>query len=154
MRTVVVCNQFDMKGSSQCAFLRTLLPYALTVTLVTSGCAVNGNSMADFSTSEELVTSSVATNAKPEGILETDAKVIKDAVVSADTTFLPLTWSNKETGSTGTITSIDSFKGNHGQLCRGFKTSVDNFKGIAYYNGETCHVKDENWVLSWFKAAD
>ena len=66
----------------------------------------------------------------------------------------PLAWSNPQTGSTGTIVAIDKFMGKHGQQCRGFKTSVDTFMGIAFYNGEACQISPGEWVLSWFKSSD
>ncbi len=120
-----------------------------------SGCAINGNSLPDIANSEQLVTNSVVDKAKPDGIEETDAELIKSTVVAAGTStnVTPLAWQNPETGSSGAIVAIDNFMGKHGQKCRGFKTSVANFMGIAYYNGETCQVSDEKWVLSWFKAS-
>ena len=42
-----------------------------------SGCAINGNSLPKITSGEQLVTSSVAKNSKPEGIEATDAELIK-----------------------------------------------------------------------------
>ena len=119
-----------------------------------SGCAVSGNSLPEIANSDQLVTKSVVKKTKPEGIEETDAELIKSTVVAAGSAkdVTPLAWQNPQTGSSGAIVAIDNFMGKHGQKCRGFKTSVANFMGIAYYNGETCQISGEKWVLSWFKA--
>lgn len=128
----------------------------LAVVLGTSGCAVNGDSLSQLAESEKLVTNSVASVAKPEGIEQTDAEIIKTAVADANVSspIKPLAWTNPETGSSGTIVAIEKFQGKHGQRCRGFKTSVDTFMGIAFYNGEACQTSPREWVLSWFKTAE
>ena len=120
-----------------------------------SGCAINGNALPDIADSDQLVTQSVVKKTKPEGIEATDAELIKSTVAAAGSSndVTPLAWRNPQTGSSGAIVAIDNFLGKHGQKCRGFKTSVTNFMGIAYYNGETCQISGEKWVLSWFKAA-
>ncbi|WP_198008701.1 RT0821/Lpp0805 family surface protein [Ahrensia sp. R2A130] len=121
-----------------------------------SGCAINGNSLPEVTSGEDLVTNAVNEQTKPEGVDGTDARVITDVVTTVPTPRqqMALNWSNPETGSTGTVLSIDSFKGKHGQICRGFKTSVNSFMGVALYNGETCKVREDRWLLTWFKPAD
>ena len=132
----------------------TVSPIAITFAILgASGCAINGNSLPQITSGEQLVTSSVAKKAKPEGIEETDAELIKTTVAAASDTATPLAWRNPQTGASGAIVAIDNFQGKHGQKCRGFKTTVANFMGISYYNGETCQVSSEKWVLSWFKAS-
>ncbi len=123
--------------------------------LAIGGCAIKGDALSNVASGDQLITHSVVDKSKPAGIEKADAEVIKTTVVSASgsTEVKPLAWTNPETGSSGAIVAIDSFMGKHGQKCRGFKTSVANFMGIAYYNGETCQISGENWVLSWFKAA-
>lgn len=118
-----------------------------------SGCAINGNSLTQVASGEQLVTSSVAKNSKPEGIEATDAELIKTTVAQASNEATPLAWRNPETGASGAIVAIDNFQGKHGQKCRGFKTTVASFMGISYYNGEACQISGKNWVLSWFKAS-
>ena len=144
------------RGSTGKHRYRSILPvFLLYVSVNAAGCSVTGNSFSSVSTGEELVTNSVVEKAKPEGVANTDAELIKDAVSTAkvNSSVPPLAWSNPETGSSGTIVAIDKFMGKHGQRCRGFKTSVDNFTGIAFYNGEACEISANEWVLSWFKAA-
>jgi len=127
----------------------------LSLALGASGCAVAGNSLPEIADGKQLVTNSVVKKAKTEGIEETDAELIKQTVSTASTASAaqPLAWTNPKTGSSGAIVAIDKFMGKHGQQCRGFKTSVDNFMGIAFYNGEACQISAGTWVLSWFKAA-
>ena len=122
---------------------------------LSSGCAVN-KGLPELASSEKIVTESVVAKSKPEGVAETDANVIKTAVAKAPIKkgSSALAWSNPETGSSGTIIAIDRFMGKHGQRCRGFKTSVDTFMGIAFYNGEACQISPGEWVLSWFKPSE
>ncbi|MEM1316857.1 MAG: RT0821/Lpp0805 family surface protein [Pseudomonadota bacterium] len=129
---------------------------ALAMAAFLSGCAVGGNSLATISSGEQLVTNAVNEETKTEGVDGTDAKVITDVVATVPTPRqnMALNWSNPETGSTGTVLSIDAFKGKHGQICRGFKTSVNSFMGVALYNGETCKVREDRWLLTWFKPAE
>lgn len=129
---------------------------AVVFAALASGCAINGNSLPEVTSGEDLVTNAVNEETKPEGVDGTDAKVITDVVTTVPTPRqqMALNWSNPETGSTGTVLSIDSFKGKHGQICRGFKTSVNSFMGVALYNGETCQVREDRWLLTWFKPAD
>ena len=133
---------------------RTIL--LLTLGIFASGCAVAGNSLPEITDGSQLVTNSVVEKAKTDGIEETDAEIIKATVATAGSASVsePLAWSNPETGSSGAIVAIDKFLGSHGQKCRGFKTSVDNFMGIAFYNGEACQIGAGEWVLSWFKPAN
>ena len=133
-----------------------IFPILLITVLGASGCAVSGNSLPDLIDNDALVTNSVASKTKAEGIAETDAEVIKQTVATANVAskIKPLAWSNPQTGSSGTIVAIDKFMGKHGQRCRGFKTSVDSFMGIAFYNGEACKISADKWVLSWFKASE
>ena len=133
--------------------LRLAWPAAF-LTLLISGCAVSGGDpIAQLASEEQLITGSVVEQAKPEGVSQTDADIIKTTVVGANgaSEAHPLAWNNPETGAFGSIIAIDKFMGKHGQLCRGFKTTVSNFAGVSYYNGETCQIEEERWVLSWFK---
>jgi surface antigen len=92
---------------------------------------------------------------KADGIDSTDTQLITSVVAEAETPGEPpslrLAWSNPGTGNHGTIMAIERFVGNHGQDCKKFKTTVDNFNGISVYNGETCDVGKGSWVLSGFR---
>lgn len=120
------------------------------------GCAVGGNTLPKLASNNSVITNSVVAQTKPEGVAATDADIIKSVVTTAAVpeSINALAWQNPETGSSGTITAIDNFMGKHGQKCRGFKTSVDTFMGISFYNGEACQISPGQWVLSWFKPSE
>lgn len=120
-----------------------------------SGCALSADPVASVGTDESIVTGSV-TAKSPFGVEKADAEIIKTTVASAEEkpVTTPLAWSNPQTGSSGAIVAIDQFMGKHGQTCRGFKTTVDTFMGIAFYNGEACQISPGEWVLSWFQSSD
>ncbi|MEL6967374.1 MAG: RT0821/Lpp0805 family surface protein [Pseudomonadota bacterium] len=142
------------KGRRTTASKRAVLA-VLVASMAVSGCAINNNTLPQIANDKSIVTDSVAKTTGPKGIAKGDADVIKSAVAQApiEERIKPLAWSNPETGSTGTIVAIDKFMGKHGQQCRGFKTSVDTFMGIAFYNGEACQISPGEWVLSWFKSS-
>ena len=121
-----------------------------------SGCSIASNALPELSSPDEIVTSSVVTKARPDGLAEADAEILKQTVAAAqvDGSVTQLAWDNPQTGTSGTIMAIDKFMGKHGQACRGFKTSVSSFAGVGLYNGEACQVSSDRWVLSWFKNAD
>ena len=143
----------NTEKAQRASHLRFALPIAFSA-LLTTGCAVSGGDpIAQLASEDQLITGSVAEQAKPKGVAQTDAELIKTTVAAAEkaSETHPLAWSNPETGASGTIVAIDKFMGKHGQSCRGFKTTVSNFAGISFYNGETCEIEKDRWVLSWFK---
>ena len=116
-----------------------------------SACSVSKNVTA--SDDNALVTASITKPIEAEGIDSSDAELIKEVVAKSETGTPPpmtLAWSNPDTGNKGTITAIDKFVGSHGQQCKKFQTSVDTFMGVSIYNGETCELRKDMWVLSWF----
>lgn len=129
--------------------------FSLSVLVAASGCSVTGPVAPETASTDSIVTDSVVAQAKPQGVEKTDAEIIKTTVAasSGKTAATPLAWSNPQTGSSGAIVAIDQFMGKHGQTCRGFKTTVATFMGIAFYDGEACQISPGEWVLSWFKSA-
>ena len=118
-----------------------------------AGCSIS-RTLSSEPDQPEIVTSSITEPMKAEGIDSTDAEMIKAMVAEAEGAeprSNMLAWSNPDTGNSGTITAIDRFVGSHGQNCKKFQTTVDSFAGISVYNGETCEVQKDAWVLSWFK---
>ncbi len=129
----------------------------LFVGLFVASCAVSNPGLASLESDATLVDQSVAKPVQPAGVASTDAEVIKTTVAEATLTqdvATALAWRNPATGSSGTIMAIDKFLGKHGQKCRGFKTTVSTFMGIAFYNGEACQISASEWVLSWFRLSD
>ncbi len=127
----------------------------LLVGLLASGCSFGGGKN-KLSANAPIVSNAVSKPVKAAGVVNEDAQVITDAVATA--TVKPastaLAWANPNTGSSGTIVAIENFVGKHGQKCRGFKTTVSTFMGIAFYDGEACQISPGEWVLSWFKPQD
>lgn len=146
----------EVFGRGKRSTVSRIATVVISLSLLASGCAVNGNSLPEVESSSDLITGSVSEKVQPEGVAKSDSEIIKYAVaenVSA-TSNAPIQWTNPATGSSGAVVSIDQFTGKHGQNCKGFKTSVSNFAGIAFYNGETCKVEAGQWVLSWFKVVN
>jgi surface antigen len=151
-------NRLEMRASSgRNANLHTAasrffkLAAVALVALPAGACSLSRT--AALEDERALVTSSISQPMEAEGIDRTDVEVIKSLVAEAESrqTAAPeLAWSNPDTGNRGTIKAIDKFVGSHGQKCKKFQTTVDNFKGISLYNGETCEMKKDSWVLSWF----
>lgn len=112
-----------------------------------------GSSLPVVETDASLITGSVTNPIEAHGVARTDAEIIKQTVTAVETenALLPIAWDNPDTGSSGSILSLKNFKGQHGQMCRGFLTSVQSFKGVALYDGETCRLSAKEWVLSWFR---
>ncbi len=157
--TVLLAPKHKMGSSGNTitdGFNAVTLVGSVVFAFLVTGCSVAGNTLPQLSSPDEIVTNSVVTRAKPDGLAETDAEILKSTVATAPVAGnpKPLAWNNPQTGTSGTIVAIDKFLGKHGQACRGFKTSVSSFAGVGFYNGEACQVSSEKWVLSWFKIAD
>lgn len=136
-------------------FIRPVFAAILCGTM--AACSVTGSKTALLESDASLITGSVSKPAEITGIESTDTEVIKSTVAKATlrkSDSVALAWVNPDTGSSGTITTIDRFLGNHGQKCRGFKTTVSTFMGVAFYNGEACQISPTEWVLSWFRPID
>ncbi|MEM7303718.1 MAG: RT0821/Lpp0805 family surface protein [Pseudomonadota bacterium] len=138
--------------------MRSLPSIAAVVglSLALGGCAFGGNKLASVASTDQIVSQSVTTKATQNGVSQDDAEIIKKTVVAAKKKDrdLALAWTNPDTGSSGTIVAIDNFLGKHGQKCRGFKTTVATFMGIAFFDGEACQISPGEWVLSWFRPQD
>ncbi len=142
------------KNSPRFATLLKLAAIGLVSTQI-SACSLSRT--AALESEPALITSSITKPVAAEGIDSTDAEVIKSLVAQAEQAPAgnnELAWSNPDTGNRGTIMAIDKFVGSHGQKCKKFQTTVDNFMGISLYNGETCELRAGFWVLSWFLRND
>ncbi len=147
------CGQIRSRCSA--AIIRSASIVILCGTM--AACSVSGQKTASLESDASLISGSVSKPAKLTGIESTDTEVIKTTVAKASlksSASVALAWVNPDTGSSGTITTIDKFLGNHGQQCRGFKTTVSTFMGVAFYNGEACQISPTEWVLSWFRPVD
>jgi surface antigen len=69
------------------------------------------------------------------------------AGVSQDAEVSRIEWSNPDTGSTGTIATLDLPVERSGTLCRPFATTVSDVRGVSRYRGEACRRADGRWQL-------
>ena len=109
---------------------------------------------ASLQPADALVTGSVTAANERNAIDPGTAEIIKERVSTATAFAAPLEWRNEETGSSGAIMRIETYKGRHGQSCRSFRTSIANFLGVSLFDGETCEVAKRSWILSWLKRFD
>ena len=136
-------------------FLDAPVLLCLCLLPLAAGCTTAERTAA-LKPADELVTGSVAAASAKQQVDPADAEIIKERVASSPLTAFaaPLEWRNEETGASGAITAVESFKGRHGQPCRSFRTSIANFLGVSLFEGETCEVRERSWILSWLKRFD
>ena len=130
-----------------------LAPALLLLGQLATGCT-GTQTTAALEPAEKLVTGSVTQANEANGIDPRTAEIIKTRVSTATAFTAPLEWKNEETGASGAITGIESYRGRHGQACRSFRTSIANFLGVSLFDGETCAVSKRSWILSWLKRFD
>ncbi len=141
----------DFKYFTQIAVFFSLFIY---------GCSPNIDGEKSLETAlaphDNLITNSVNDANQILGIDNSDALIVKNSVASTNPDYieLPITWQNSDTEATGKIVSIKHFTGKHGQKCKSFRTTVNNYQGSAFYDGETCQINKQDWALTWFKAID
>ena len=146
-----------VRGAAGFMAFASKMSMVVALCLASAACSLSKPGLAGLESNTTLVDTSVTKPSKSAGVASTDAQVIKAAVAEAnvgDNASTALAWRNPDTGSSGTIMAIDKFFGKHGQKCRGFKTTVSTFMGIAFYNGEACQINPTEWVLSWFRRSE
>ena len=103
--------------------------FAFALVFALSACTAVDRTVS-LKPADELVTGSVASANKANGVDPKDAEIIKERVVASPLAFSkPLEWRNDETGASGAIMAIETFRGRHGQPCRSFRTTIANFPG-------------------------
>lgn len=137
-------------------FVRQLL--ALSCLVAISGCAMGGFDMADAvsdsSPDHSIVTGSVSATDETDADSHTlsDQATIKNVVSAlnfAQWSGETVPWANPDTGSQGTITTMNERKMD-GILCREFETSRESFSGVSLYKGEACMLSGGNWQMTSF----
>lgn len=85
-----------------------------------------------------------------------DWEAVRRAVasVSQDREASRIEWSNPDTGSTGTVATLDQPIDGNGALCRPFATTVSDVRGVRRYRGEACLRADGRWQLHGMIADD
>jgi surface antigen len=118
------------------------------------GCAMKGFSIEDAVPDKGTITGSVpaAQQGEPDAGKLSDQMTIRNVVSALDFRKWgdkPVPWTNPETGSQGTITTVAETKTDTG-LCRRFETSREAFDGVSIYRGETCLERDGAWMVKSF----
>lgn len=83
-----------------------------------------------------------------------DANIIRNAVSAVNLEApgsLPLSWANRDTGSSGMISTVTE-KSDDGQVCRRFETSRESYEGVSLYTGHTCLDANGQWFMQEFAA--
>ena len=57
------------------------------------------------------------------------------------------TWKNDDTGTSGYVSTAQTFKDGNGRLCRGFRSTVAFDDGVVSGNGAACKDSTGDWVL-------
>lgn len=122
---------------------------AFALLLACSGCAT-GKTIADAGLDRDTLTGSIAADASDR---TSDEITIRNAVSSADLGALagkPLTWANRDTGSSGTIEAIAESK-EGGRVCRSFRAVIESYEGVRLHKGTAC-LADGTWRMTAFEA--
>lgn len=83
-----------------------------------------------------------------------DANTVRNAVSAVNLDApggLPLPWANRDTGSSGVISTVSEHSKN-GAVCRKFETSRESFEGVSLYTGNACLGADGQWFMQEFAA--
>lgn len=143
-------KKFGAKKQDRCG---PCLGFAAAVSLcLLSGCAMKGFSIERAVPDQATVTGSVAPAQPVDSKGSSDQTTVRNIVSALNFTQWgnkPVPWSNPETGSQGTITTIAEKKDDAG-LCREFQTSRESFDGVMLYKGETCMQNGGQWTLKSF----
>ncbi|MCI1001079.1 hypothetical protein D8666_09140 [Ochrobactrum soli] len=98
------------------------------------------------------ITGSVQQPTVPDSSTLSDQSTVKNVVSALNFTQWgkkPVPWTNPDTGSQGTITTVAESNKND-QLCREFETSREAFDGVSIYRGETCMQRGGQWTVTAF----
>ncbi|MFD1794076.1 RT0821/Lpp0805 family surface protein [Ochrobactrum teleogrylli] len=117
-----------------------------------AGCAMGGVSIDKAVPDSTTITGSVQQPTVPDSSTLSDQSTVKNVVSALNFTQWgkkPVPWTNPDTGSQGTITTVAESNKND-QLCREFETSREAFDGVSIYRGETCMQRGGQWTVTAF----
>ena len=129
---------------------------AAVLAMVLGGCSAVGVPLGEGRVSSE------ATGAIPVSALITDRadpsdwEAVRRAVagVPVDTVTSRVEWSNRATGSSGTIALLHPPTDRGGALCRPLTATVNDVRGVRRYRGDACRSADGVWRLHGMTADD
>lgn len=124
------------------------------------GCGALGLPFGGGGGDRDLTTGSVGkTSAKSDSkvVAQSDWETIRQSIAQAeanDALSQAMAWSNPATGSTGTLTVLDTVPPTNDPNCRNFQTTVNDLRGIRHYRGEACRMAENRWELFGVLADD
>lgn len=128
----------------------------LSIALPLQGCVVVSPKTAQHKADNTIITGSVDIGSVNNGLaasqiaLNGDEQAIRQKITT-DPNAATLNWTNEATGSSGTMSILNSFVEN-GVPCRNFKTTRESFNGIMVYEGKACQQQDTSWDVLNIKA--
>ena len=123
------------------------------------GCSGLGLPIGEPAVDRSLSTGGIekVSSKQPRKVAQSDWKTVRLAIAKAasDTALKgALEWRNAETGTTGTLTVLDTVTATNDPKCRNFQTTVNDVRGIRHYRGEACEIADGDWELFGVLADD
>ena len=118
---------------------------AALVCCVLAGCTARG---VEAPPPDPFVTHSIPAHLTRDGLDRGDVAALKAGVARAPEGRTDVTWTNENSGARGSIDRVASFRSSDGRPCRRFSTTIQNFMGVAIFEGETCRIRGTTWVLS------
>ena len=123
------------------------------------GCASLGLPFDEAAVDRDLTTGSIArvSNSGQSQVAQSDWQAVRQGIARAATEPSlegTLAWSNPDTGTTGTLTVLDTVSASNDPSCRNFQTTVNDMRGVRHYHGETCQMTKGQWELYGVLADD
>jgi surface antigen len=123
------------------------------------GCAGLGLPFGEAAVDRNLTTGSIekVSSKGPDKVAQSDWEAVRQSIAHAaaeDALSQALAWRNPETGTTGTLTVLDTVTATNDPNCRNFQTTVNDTRGIRHYRGEACRMSKDSWELFGVLADD
>lgn len=122
------------------------------------GCTGLGLPFGDTAVDRSLTTGSVQkVSGKSAGKVDpSDWEAVRETIARAagDGPEKSLNWRNPKTGTTGTVTVLNTITATNDPNCRNFQTTLNDTRGIRHYRGEACRTASKDWRLFGVLADD
>jgi surface antigen len=141
----------------QSAFVRLAAIAFYSVALC--GCTALGMPFGEAAVDRSATTGSIekVSSTGSGTVAQSDWEAIRQSIAHAaadDTLSQALAWRNPKTGTTGTLTVLDTVTATNDPNCRNFQTTVNDTRGIRHYRGEACQTSKDRWELYGVLADD
>jgi 17 kDa outer membrane surface antigen len=116
------------------------------------GCSGLGLPLGESTVDRSLSTGSIETVSSKEQrkVAQSDWQAVRRGIAqtAADPSLNgTLDWRNPETGTTGTLTVLETVTATNDPNCRNFQTTINDMRGIRHYRGEACKSANDRWEL-------